>query len=142
MSNTSALTKLVILSVIIILPIALVVGTRNSSSSTASATVPPSNHAKGGSKFESVIYRASFKGEWPLLRESATLKCWPAGGGDTPAVAVIVEGHDFALTGFSAAYLKQPFLPAAEWLDDDSNPGAKVSLSDLTEAAVALCKNI
>lgn len=145
MAQTSLLAKGVAiaagLGLLIILVVAVIPESQRPIERTTDAARPPTTIDQKERKQHLDVERGSFQGDWPLLRDRASITCRPA----PPAadlVTVIVHGQEYALTGFTSAQLRLAMLPDVEWLDNDSIPGAKTDISDLTTAAFALCKKI
>jgi hypothetical protein len=73
---------------------------------------------------------------WPLVANEATIRCSGLANGPH---ALIVEIGDsaYAINGTASAAGYAPL--DAQWLDDERNPGTKVSISDLIAFATSLC---
>ncbi|MBO8132335.1 DUF2511 domain-containing protein [Dickeya fangzhongdai] len=86
------------------------------------------------------VDKESFKGTWPFSFSEGQLQCLKGG-------AYIMNFKDnkvYALTGLARNLGKSwGALPLESktpvWLNDPKNKGAKMSLSDITDAALALC---
>lgn len=86
------------------------------------------------------IEKETFQGVWPFSFKEAQLQCL-----DGAAYVMNFEDNKiYALTGLARVMGKKkgvlPLEPETEvWLDNPDMPGAKMSLSDVTSAALALC---
>lgn len=76
----------------------------------------------------------NFPGRWPVVARRATLRCESS---DIPVLTVEIGSTRYALNG-TARTMGYADL-GAMWLDNDANPGAKVSISDFSDAARRLC---
>lgn len=111
-----------------------------------STPAPPSAPAPAlsvrtiGSRRELDVARSTFRGQWPLVVETATIACSPRESASTKLMAatVVINGREFRLNGMALGF---PELGAL-WLDSPTNPGAKVSISDLVKASLELCPQI
>lgn len=87
-----------------------------------------------------VVEKKDFKGKWPFTFEKVELRCIKRA-----RYAVNPDdGSVYALTGFAQVMGKKYGAQRLDsttsvWLDGDF-PGTKVSLSDISDAAGALCK--
>ena len=83
--------------------------------------------------------RATFKGDWPLVVQTATLRCaqLPGTGGRLQIATVETSMGTFALNGTAKGQGYRELGPL--WLESETNPGARVSASDMINAALALC---
>lgn len=85
------------------------------------------------------VTRSDFAGDWPVVVDAATLQCYQRtnAGRPTEVATVVISDRTYALNG-TARNAGYPDL-GAMWLDNESNPGAKVSIADFIDAARALC---
>ncbi|MCT2388595.1 YebY family protein [Erwinia pyrifoliae] len=86
------------------------------------------------------IEKSDFKGVWPFSFKEAQLQC-------LDGAAYVMNFDDnkmYALTGFAKVKGKKmgvlPLDPDSKvWLDNPDMPGMKMSLGDVTTAALVLC---
>ncbi len=89
------------------------------------------------------VDKASFQGDWALAVDSGVLNC------ENQAVSFTApDGKIYALNGSGKVYSKKNNLGWIEvepsnpiWLEDPEIKGAKVSISDMISAGLALCEN-
>ena len=105
------------------------------------STDAPQSHEATGRDGRADVTRSTFAGDWPLVVNAATLQCEPrlTGGRTTEVATVVISDRTYALNG-TAHHAGYPALGAL-WLDNESNPGAKVSISDFVTAARAICQS-
>lgn len=105
---------------------------------SAPPPTPASNvREKHGPRWQMLVTRATFKGKWPLVHSSALLTCTPR---EKPmqhlsAVTAIIDGREYGVNGTAIGF--SDITPY--WLDNEENPGAKVSISDFVQAGLSLC---
>ena len=106
------------------------------SGSSALAERPPAQTRVSSKTMD--LTADAFTGTWPLVAREATVEC--EGTGVESVLTVRIGSGTYALNG-TASSKGYPDL-GAQWLDDESNPGAKVSIATLSDAARALCERI
>ncbi|HEJ6912272.1 TPA: DUF2511 domain-containing protein [Serratia marcescens] len=97
---------------------------------------PPVSFAKP----PQVIEKSEYKGQWPFSFKEGALQCIKGGA----FVLDYDSGKMYALTGLARSIASRvgalPLEPDSEvWLEDPNDPGSKISLSDMTSKALALC---
>lgn len=80
------------------------------------------------------ITKSTFKGDWPLTVDSATIAC---GAKNKQSVGVKVNGTTYALNGTAKTFEKWPGLEPV-WAPDPST-GASVSVGDLIDYGQEYC---
>lgn len=90
--------------------------------------------ACGGGSDDATVSKASFKGDWPLTVNTASIAC---GVKNKQSVGVKVNGTTYALNGTAKTWEKWPGLEPV-WAPDPST-GASVSVGDLIEYAQQYC---
>lgn len=94
-----------------------------------------------GRRIEQEMSRKTFSGTWPLVMDSATITCRPYEPDNRYAMVTVVSSTgEYALNGFSTAHDRLPDIEPI-WLQDESNPPARIGIGDLINAALALCKD-
>ena len=96
--------------------------------------------AMGNSAFagEEVIDASSFKGDWPFVASKGVLKCVFASGGKGKIVTFKTTAGEYAVNGTANSHGFAELDPM--WLDNEEIPGAKISVSDVIEYGLSLCK--
>lgn len=73
---------------------------------------------------------------WPLVAKEATIRCSGLANGPHALLAEVGDSA-YALNGTASAAGYAPL--EAQWLDNEGNPGTKVSINDLIAFASSLC---
>lgn len=78
-----------------------------------------------------------FGDAWPLTVDDGRVECRPG-----RAVVFVVSGRIYAINGAARATGDGAYLPLEYiWRDDPHTPGAKVSISPVLDAGLALCRD-
>ncbi|WP_108062669.1 DUF2511 domain-containing protein [Poseidonibacter lekithochrous] len=93
-----------------------------------------------GMTSHNTVNKDDFKGKWPFSVEEVILSCYMQD--DVKLPIVTIKGDRYGLTAY-ANNLHGSFddINAINkfWIDDIKNKGLKVSLGDITNAALKLC---